>query len=236
MQETLSALLQLQELDRDIFRTQAELKRLPAERVARKAEIDKRLARLAEIRHEAKQVRVRIKEIEDQSTIHRQRIRKVENEAASSRQDIALVVAYQHEIRTLKREISTSEEEGVNLVDKADALDAQAATLQAEIDAENKGFAELSANVEKELAAAQKVLDDLESRRKQRMSSRIPPESLALYTRLLAAREGVAIAHLDGRTCQGCYMEIPTNMVVRVNRGIELVQCPSCDRILHNPR
>lgn len=236
MQETLSALLQLQELDRDIFRAQSELKRLPAERNVRKTEIEKRQARLAELRLEAKQVRVRIKEIEDLSTQHRQRIRKVENEAANSRQDMALLVAYQHEIRTLKKEISTSEEEGVQLVEKAEGLDAQAAALQAEIDKDLVVFAEFSANVEKEAAAAEKRLGSLQDRRKARMSSKVPPEALALYTRLLSAREGVAIAHLDGRTCQGCYMEIPTNMVVRVNRGVELVQCPSCDRILHNPR
>jgi predicted nucleic acid-binding Zn-ribbon protein len=28
-------------------------------------------------------------------------------------------------------------------------------------------------------------------------------------------------------------MEVPTNMVVRVSRGADLVQCPSCDRILY---
>jgi uncharacterized protein len=234
MQETLSALLQLQELDRDIFRTQSELKRLPAERNARRAEIEKRLTRLAELRHEAKQLRVKIKEIEDASTKHRQRIRKVENEAANSRQDMALLVAYQHEIRTLKREISTSEEEGVQLVEQADVLDKQAATLQAEIEAEQKVFAEFSGNVEREIAAAEGRLAKLMEGRKARMSNKVPPEALALYTRLLAAREGVAIASLEGRTCQGCFMEIPTNMVVRVNRGVELVQCPSCDRILNN--
>jgi predicted nucleic acid-binding Zn-ribbon protein len=30
-------------------------------------------------------------------------------------------------------------------------------------------------------------------------------------------------------------MEVPVNLVVRVQRGTELVQCPSCDRILFLP-
>lgn len=235
MQETLSALLQLQELDRDIFRTQAELKRLPAERAARRADIDKRIGRRNELKAEAKQLRVRIKEIEDVSTQHRQRVRKLENEAAGSRQDMALLVAYQHEIRTLKRDIGTSEEEGMQLLEKAEGLDAQAATIDTEIAAQEKVFEEFAANIARETATAQKKLDDLQTRRKARMSDRIPPEALATYTRLLAAREGVALAALDGRTCQGCYMEVPTNMVVRVNRGTELVPCPSCDRILYRP-
>jgi len=233
MQATLQALLNLQEIDRDIFRTQAELKRLPAERQVKKAEFEKRVARLSEIKTEAKQLRVRIKEIEDQTTTQRQRVRKVENEAAGSRQDMALLVAYQHEIRTLKRDIGSSEEEGLQLVEKVETIESQAAALQREIEAEQKVFLEFSSNVEREIANAQKKLATLESERKKRQSSEIPPESLALYTRLLAAREGVALAELDGRICQGCFMEMPTNLCVRVARATELVQCPSCDRILY---
>ena len=236
MQETLSALLQLQELDRDIFRVQAELKRLPAERNARKAEIEKRKTRLDELRHEAKLVRVKIKEIEDASTVHRQRIRKVENEAAGSRQDMALLVAYQHEIRTLKRDLGTAEEEGLQLVEKAEALEAQVKALNAELEAELKSFQEFYANVEKEVGAAQTRLAGLHSQRKQRTTSSVPADVLERYTRLLASREGVAIAQVESKTCQGCFISIPNNVLVRVNRGTELVPCPSCDRILYVAR
>jgi predicted nucleic acid-binding Zn-ribbon protein len=232
MQATLQALLNLQEIDRDIFRTQAELKRLPAERQVKRAEFEKRVARLSEVKTEGKTLRVRIKEIEDQTTTQRQRVRKVENEAAGSRQDMALLVAYQHEIRTLKRDIGNSEEEGLQLVERVEAIEAQAAALQTEIEAEQKVLAEFSGNVEREIAAAQAKLNGLEAERKKRMSKDITPEALALYSRLLAAREGVAMAELDGRICQGCFMEMPTNLCVRVARATELVQCPSCDRIL----
>ena len=57
MQAVLQALLSLQEIDRDLFRAQSELKRLPAERTAKKAELDKRLARVAELRERSKGLR-----------------------------------------------------------------------------------------------------------------------------------------------------------------------------------
>jgi predicted nucleic acid-binding Zn-ribbon protein len=225
MQAVLQALLSLQEIDRDIFRAQSELKRLPAERAARKGEIDKRL----------KTLRVRVKEIEDLTTTQRQRVRKVESEAAGSRNDVALLAAFQHQIRTLKREISTAEEEGLRLVEEVDNLEKQAASQVAEIEEEQKAFVEFSGNVERELAQAQAKLAGLVALRKKRMVADIPTEALALYTRILSSREGVATAELDGRNCQACYMEIPVNLVVRVQRGTELVQCPSCDRILFLP-
>ena len=58
-------------------------------------------------------------------------------------------------------------------------------------------------------------------------------ESLTLYERLLAAREGVALAELEGKICQGCFMEVPSNLYVKRRARHELIQCPSCDRILY---
>lgn len=235
MQAVLQALLALQEIDRDIFRTQRELSRLPAERAARKADLDRRLAQLADVRARAIAVRVRIKEIEDLTTTQRQRVRKVENEAAGSRNDMALLAAFQHQIKTLKREISTAEEEGLRLVEEVEKHEATSQALTKETGEAQKVFTEFSGNVDREIAAAKAKLAELESMRAARKRADIPAEALALYSRILASREGVATAELDGRICQACYMEIPVNLVVRVQRGSELVQCPSCDRILFLP-
>jgi predicted nucleic acid-binding Zn-ribbon protein len=233
MRAVLQALLDLQGVDRDLFRVNEELKRLPAERSVKKAELDRATARLLEKRNEQKLLRVRVKELDDHATVQRQRMRKVENEAAGSRSDMALLAAYQHEIKTLKRDISSSEEEGLGLLEKIEGLEAEAAVLQKKLDEDQRTFAEFSANVERELAAAEAKRKALSDERKRRMSKEIPPEALNTYTKLLAAREGMALALLEGRTCQACFMEIPTNLCVRVSRGSELVQCPSCDRILH---
>lgn len=232
MQEILAALLRLQELDQHIFRAQAELKRLPAERAQRKAEFDRRAQKLGDTRTEVQKLRVRIKELEDSSTVQRQRVRKVEHEAASARQDMALLVAFQHEIRTLKREISSSEEQGLQLVDQAEALEQDAAAQQQALAAEQQGYAEFDANVQREMGVAQARLDELGAERKKRLTGAIPPEALTTYNRLLAAREGQALAELDGKACQACFIDVPANVVVRVQRGSELVPCPGCSRIL----
>ncbi len=233
MRETLQALLTLQEIDRDIFRVTEELKRLPVELKAKRAELDKRIGRMNDLVAETKRLRVRIKELEDQTAVQRQRVRKIENEAGNTRADMALLVAYQHEIRTLKREISGSEEDGLQCLERVEELGKQIGALQAEVDGEQKLFDEFSKNVEAETKAATARRDQLAAERTRRMSSEIPAEALSTYNRLLSARSGVAMAELSGRICQGCYMEMPQNLCVRVARGTELVQCPSCDRILH---
>lgn len=233
MQEVLAALLRLQELDTHLFRAQAELKRLPAERATRKTEIDRRVQKLADSRTEAQKLRVRIKELEDTSTAQRQRVRKVENEAAAARQDMALLVAFQHEIRTLRREISNNEEAGLQLVEQVELLEKDAAVQEQALADEQKVFGEYESNLEKEFRAAQKRAEELSSERQKRMSGTIPPEALTNYNRLLAAREGQALAELDGKACQACFIDVPANVVVRVQRGAELVPCPGCSRILY---
>lgn len=234
MKVVLQALLDLQVVDRDLYKVKVELKRLPQERAARRAEIDKQVARVNELRAHAKQTRVRIKEFEDVATTQRQRVRKLENDVAATRADMSLIAHFQHEIKNCKREINNAEDQGLTLLEQVETLEKEAATIQATIDAEEKTFAELSANVEREVAEARTREATLEAERKKRLTQNsVPPEAIATYSRLLAARDGMPLAALEGRTCQACFIEIPTNLVVRVARGSELVQCPSCDRILH---
>jgi uncharacterized protein len=231
MQDTIKALRALQELDQEIYRCRDELKRLPEERAGRRAQIDVLIAKKDEAQRRALDARVKIKEIEDLTTIQRQRQRKVEHEAANSRSDKALLAAYQHQIRTLKKDISQAEEEGLALVSDAEAVEGEVVKIKNEIEQAEKLFAEFDANVKQELAVARTKLAELEKQRATRMSPNIEPESFALYEKLLASREGVALAELESRICQACYMEVPVNLYVRVARGTQVVQCPSCDRI-----
>lgn len=234
MQDTIRALLSLQEIDQDVFRVREELRRLPAERSQRRARIDARIAQLRVAQERANSLRFRIREIEDMTTQQRQRMRKVENQAASTRQDMALLAAFQHEVKTLKRDISTAEEEALGLIEEAEGVEAEIAALQAEIAEAERVFTEFDANVKRETAAAQARLAELEAElEKRKHGDAIPPDVLSTYTRLLTAREGIAMAELDGRICQMCYMEVTPNLFVRVVRGTEVVQCPSCDRILY---
>lgn len=233
MQETLRILLALQELDTDLYRVREELRRLPAERDKRRGEIKARMVTRDEVGQHMHGFSVRIKEIEDLTTTQRQRLRKLEGEATSSRGDAALLAAFQHEMHTLRREISEAEEEGLGLVEQRDELQVRHDQYSVEIEGLEEVFVEFNGNVEKELAEAGTREQELEAGRRERMGAGVAPDVLSTYERLLQAREGVAMATLEGRSCQGCYMEVPPNTLVRLARGSELVQCSSCDRILH---
>lgn len=233
MQETLQALLGLQEIDRRIFRVETELRRLPAELTARREALDRRTAELEERKRAAFELRSQIKEIEDVTTQQRQRQRKLEGEAMKAKADAAMLAAYDHEIRNLKRTIGQAEEDGLKLVEGAEELDEQIEQLEAELAEERGAFEEFHANVERETAEAESRLAELRRELEQHSAEDVAPDHLDLYRRLLSTREGEALAELQGQICQGCYVAIPKNLAVRLARGVDLVQCPSCDRILY---
>lgn len=233
MRETLKALKSLQEFDTEIFKLRDELRRLPQELERRKAQIEVHKTRREESARAARAVDAQVKEIEDLTTISRQRLRKVENEANSSRGDAATLAAYQIEARNLKRDISASEEEGLGLVEKSETIGREVARMDAEIAEAQRLLKEFAANVESEMAAANAQLDKLLAKRKERSTGSVAQDAMELYSRLILARQGVALAELDGKVCQACYITVPPNVSVRVLRGTALVQCPSCDRIFY---
>lgn len=232
MHESLSALRSLQEIDRQIFQAEAELRRLPAELARRTEDLAEQARRLAEVRGRVQELRRDAKEIEDYTTGLRQRQRKLERESASQKVDAALLASFEVEIRNLKRNISQAEDDALRKIGQGDDLTSEADVVAQRLAEEKETFEEFKRNVEREIAAAQARRAELLDQRAQCSADGIEPAQLELYRRLLEQREGEALAELSGGHCQACFVQIPKNLGVRLMRG-ELVQCPSCDRILY---
>ena len=232
MQATLNALRGLQEIDRHIYRVQTELKRLPKELEDRSAALTRLREAIEEREYALKEFRAQIKEIEDTTTGLRQRLRKLEHESNSQKVDAAMLASYQHEMRQVKRTVSQAEDDGLRLVSEADEAGAGVSELEVREKEELAVFEEFQANVAKETAAAEKELAELEAKREKEASTNVEAPVLDLYTKLLVTRHGEAMAELTDRICQGCFVEIPRNLAIRLARSTELVQCPNCQRIL----
>ena len=232
MQETLKALLGLQQIDRHIFQVESELRRLPLELKRRQAVLDAHSARIEEFRGRGHVLRSDSKEIEGYTIGMRQRQRKLDNECASHKIDAAMLAAYQHEIRTLKHNISQAEDDALEKMELVDTLEKEQAGVEAKLAEDQTDFETFRKNVETEVAAAEGRLAELTGERDAVSAESIEAGHLELYRRLLQIREGEALAELSDGHCQACFVQIPKNLGVRLARGGELVQCPSCDRIL----
>ncbi len=231
MQETLRALWGIQEIDKDLFRVQEELKRLPAERSAREGQLDLLRERIQSGKTETAEDQLRIRELENQAMAHRQRIRKLEDESNSSR-DVSVIEACKYEIRELKKEIARGERICMDILEHGESRTTAIGELSEKLTVEEGNFTELSTGIAEEIKVAEEKQASLESQRDERLGSDLNVEALSLYRRLLEARGGQAMALSDGQICRACFMALPPNMNVQLARGKAVIQCPSCDRIL----
>lgn len=233
MNPVLTALLGLQEIDREIFKVEAELERLPKEEQTRSEELGKLREKLAAKTQEVTSLRAEIQEIEHTTVGLRQRLKKLEASSSDGSADASLIASYQHEMRNIKRNVSGAEDDGLKRLGRAEMIDEEIATLDAKLKEGEAVFAEFQANVVAEMKTAQAKLDELQSERGTKSSDGISASELEVYRGLLRTREGEALAELGDGLCEGCFVNLPKNIVVRLARGTELVQCPSCDRILY---
>ena len=67
---------------------------------------------------------------------------------------------------------------------------------------------------------------------KSKIMTLIPQQYLSSYTRLLNAKQGVAIARVQGSSCGGCHMILTAQFINYLRRSPTIEQCPSCKRIL----
>jgi len=234
MQQTLSSLLALQEIDRDIFRVRQELKRLPLERDRRQAILDRKQTEINELKVQIHEQKSRVKEYEEIAGESRARIKKIQGAAANSRADASLHANFEHEIRSLKKSISRGEDEALAYIERFENMEKDMAYKGGVLEEECKVFGEFSENVDLELADATERHDKMAADRETRVKGDIKAETLELYMRLIEARDGDAMARLDGKVCEGCYMQVPANFYVKLVRSAEILQCPSCDRILYS--
>jgi predicted nucleic acid-binding Zn-ribbon protein len=62
--------------------------------------------------------------------------------------------------------------------------------------------------------------------------TKITSQHLGVYDRLRQRPGGLAVTLLRGEECSVCGVELTSQMAQRVHRG-EVLNCPTCDRILH---
>ena len=146
---------------------------------------------------------------------------------------LRLVAAYSHEMRNIKRNISQAEDAGIKRLG-AELLDTEIEEMSGRLGEEQAAFEGFKQNIAAETEAATRKLEELQAGRAERSSEGISPADLDVYKGALRTRQGEALAELRDGLCEGCFVNLPKNIVVRLARGMELVQCPSCDRILYS--
>lgn len=144
------------------------------------------------------------------------------------------------EAEALQRELEAIAGERNALDDvELEALEQQSALVDelAAAHAAAPGLDEASTTAATELAAVESELDrevGALTVARSEVVARIEGGVLADYERRRARQGGVAVAHLEGRRCSGCHLDLSTAEFeqVRATAPGEVTDCPQCGRIL----
>lgn len=227
-------LLILQDRDRKIMRTEAELANLGPE--------------LAAIENRAKQAQVQL----DAAKL---KVKQIESERSQLELDVeakkALIAKYSlqqfqtkkneeysalaHEIENCKAAISRLDDQQLELMEQAEqatrSMNEVASSTQAtlkEVEAARKALADKQVRLKKDLETLKADYGRLESAVDEGVRDR--------YVRLRRSKGANTVVGITHSVCGGCHVKLPIQVVLSCQAQQEIVTCPNCARILYFTR
>ena len=234
MRAELEKLIELQKTDTNIRR----LKQL----------IDTAEKRRAEIEQEFEQHAFSIREIQNRRDSLNSDRADIENKIAENKTYL------ERADRNLKhaqnqKEYETAMRETDALQKQITALETQDLERMGEIETVEKELEERAdeiSSLEGKRQAALKEFDrDLQaskaewesiSKRREEVFSTLPDRLATVYNRLAQrSRDGIAVAEVINGACSACFMSLRPQMQLEVKKGVDIITCESCSRILYLP-
>ena len=234
MLETIENLLILQDRDRKIRRTKAELAEIEPERQTLKAKTAGAQAALESAKTRVKQIESGRKDLELEVEAKQQMIARYANQQLQTRKNEEYR-ALTHEIDTCKADILKIEDGQIELMEQGETaqkevLRATQAANEAKklMDEQLADLAGREKNLKQELA-------DLEANREE-LAAAVDGGTRDRYERLMRSKGEHVVVGVQHGVCGGCHMKLQPQLLVACQAKKELVTCSNCGRILYYTR
>lgn len=164
------------------------------------------------------------------------RLRANLNTAKTNKEYAAILT----QINTLKADNAKQEDEILRIMQEVESVRAEAAKAKAQVDAEEKRLAEVTASSAAEIQRLTGMHDDLSAQRAAAAGD-VPSEALAVFERIAVNYDGeaMAIVEVHGKrppydyVCGGCYMSLNAEHANALKVRDEIRTCDNCGRILY---
>lgn len=231
MTKYLQELLKLQEVDMKIMALCQEKESLPLEMEkfseAVKVEEDKKKAMEEENQILVKERRQKERELEGKNET-RKKFQEQLYQVKSNKEYSALL----HEIEDVKKEIEKLEEEILVLMEKIEEREKSLSEEEEILKAKKRELEEATKRNQEKMARIESQLKEWEKDRVE-SASNVPEDMLIQYERIRQARNGIGLAPIKNNACQGCFMELPPQVISETKLGQRLVTCENCNRLLY---
>lgn len=229
----LDRLIRLQELETDVQRARQALDAFPARREALEARLAEHTGRLDTLDRKAAEQKAARRVMEKDVAAVQSRLTRFK--------DQLMAVKTNKEYSAVQSEIAGAEAEIRDLEDRILEDMLAADDLADEVRAAREALAEEQAAVREEQSRLERERDGFQARveryggDREALAAGLDARLLETFDTLVRGRKGIAVsAARDGR-CGSCQVRLRPQLYNDVLRNERLIQCESCQRLLHHP-
>ena len=136
------------------------------------------------------------------------------------------------EIEMIKESNSREEEEILRLMDEIEEVKKDLSRREKEMTATLSRIDAEKSVIQGGIKESE-VVWNRELARRDSLSKQLDATLFRLYTTLKEKRQGIGVVAVKRETCQGCFVNVPPQMYIEVQKNNALVRCPNCNRILY---
>ncbi len=231
MKEQLKLLWEIQKIDLDLQGIEADKDRYPKEikKLEEKQKLEK--DRIQKEKEKIESLDKSRRQKESELSSEQEKIKRAEGkmfEVKTNKEYQALLT----EIDGMKEATSRMEEEILQVMDEIEEVKKDLSKREKE----SKGTLEKIEGDRKKLQEKMTQGENAwtkQMERREALSKQIEPKLFKLYHTLKEKRQGLGVVGVKRETCQGCYVHVPPQMFIEVQKNNALVRCPNCNRILY---
>jgi hypothetical protein len=224
-------LIRLQQIDDELRELSSFLENLPAQ----EKDIDKKIKtatrQVDKAREKLSLNQKRRRELEGETQDLREKIKKYKhqlNEVKTNLEYRSLL----KEIEETQQRIDRLEEDIIAKLLEADEIEEEIKQVSAEVNQ----VKEKAEKEKQELRQQKQIAEEKRNQlleEKNQLTPQIPPEQLALYHKIAAKRQGIALSPVHDEFCSLCHMRIRPQVINELKAGQTIILCENCGRILY---
>ncbi len=231
VKDNLSVLKKAQEIDREVYLAQEQLKEIPQQKAQLKQELELERSHLKDLDGALKKLQLAQKTKEGELAQKEANVKKLDGQLGQVKTNKEYA-ALQQEIASLKADNSLLEEEIIRLLDETEAAHDEVKKESERLKQCEKESSSKEAELNQKEKSLQQAVEKLKSDREQ-FVSQVLPEIRSLYEAVIQKKSGLALAKVNGETCSACQIKLRAQLLNEILMGKSIILCENCSRILY---
>lgn len=233
LREEVGKLVKLQELDTELYLLNKEKDEKPKILEALQNEYEQKKRILNEYEEKSKIQLLKRKELEGQLAAKEEKIKELQNKLYSLKTNKEYS-AMLSEINGVKMDKSLLEEQILKIFEEQDNLKIELDKQNELLKEEEKKYNQEKDKIQNRIKEIEGFIKDLSAKRAV-AEKEINGKIITQYSRILKGKESLALVKVENHSCQGCYMNVPPQVINEIKMNDKLIFCEMCARILYIP-